>query len=160
MLRYLRIAVSVVSLVACVLLIALWVRSYWYWDQLYNPITQTRLVIVESASGRAVLVMTSTVPGSPWTWHLSQRLDGKYWGGPLQNVQEENRHTGIGGFGYYVTPWNTTYRVPYWFLVLLFAMLGAAPWIKWSKQFSLRTLLIATTIVAMVLGAVVYATRG
>ena len=29
MLKYLRIAVTALSLTACVLLIALWVRSYW-----------------------------------------------------------------------------------------------------------------------------------
>ena len=30
-LRYLRIAFSATCLIACVLLIVLWVRSYWYW---------------------------------------------------------------------------------------------------------------------------------
>src|SRR3990172_7220509 len=31
-LQYLRIAFSATCLIACVLLIALWVRSYWWWD--------------------------------------------------------------------------------------------------------------------------------
>jgi len=36
---------------------------------------------------------------------------------------------------------------------------GATPWTKWSRRFSLRTLLIATTLIAVVLGLVVYVAR-
>jgi hypothetical protein len=154
MLRYLRIVVTALRLTACALLIALWLRSHWYWDQLYNPISNKHLVIVESASGRVILVITAAVPGSPWVWHLSHELRGEYWGGPLRAWQETNRHKGIVGFAYYATPWNTTYRAPYWFLVLLFALLGVIPWLRSSKRFSLRTLLIATTLVAIGLGLI------
>jgi hypothetical protein len=35
MLKYLRIAVTALSLTACVLLVALWVRSYWWVDAVY-----------------------------------------------------------------------------------------------------------------------------
>jgi hypothetical protein len=48
-------------------------------------------------------------------------------------------------------------RTPHWLPILLSAALVAAPWLRW--RFSLRTLLIATTLVAVVLGAIVYATR-
>jgi hypothetical protein len=51
--------------------------------------------------------------------------------------------------------------VPYWVVVCVAATLTIAPWIPWipwSNRFSLRTLLIATTLVAVVLGLVV-ATR-
>lgn len=43
--------------------------------------------------------------------------------------------------------------VPHWLLLLLAATISAMPWIKW--RFSLRTLLIATTLVAVGLGIVV-----
>jgi Flp pilus assembly protein protease CpaA len=49
--------------------------------------------------------------------------------------------------------------VPDWFLVVLSAMLAAVPWVRWCKQFSLRTLLIATALVGVVLGLAVYAAR-
>jgi hypothetical protein len=39
--------------------------------------------------------------------------------------------------------------------VLSIATLAIVPWIKWSQRFSLRTLLFATTLVAVVLGLVV-----
>ena len=51
------------------------------------------------------------------------------------------------------------YRSPDWFLVLLAAMAAVAPWIHWSGRFSLRALLIATTLVALVLGLAVYVPR-
>src|SRR5688500_11249350 len=35
MLKYLRIAVTALSLTACVLLVALWVRSYWQLELVY-----------------------------------------------------------------------------------------------------------------------------
>ena len=44
---------------------------------------------------------------------------------------------------------------PQWFLMLLTVVLAASPWIQRSRRFSLRTLLIATTLVAVVLGMVV-----
>ena len=48
---------------------------------------------------------------------------------------------------------------PHWFSVAVFGILGTLPWLPWSPRFTLRTLLIATTLVAVVLGAIVYATR-
>jgi hypothetical protein len=47
--------------------------------------------------------------------------------------------------------------VPHWFVTLLFIALAAIAWIP--GRFSLRTLLIAMTLVAVVLGLIVYATR-
>ncbi len=41
---------------------------------------------------------------------------------------------------------------PYWFLVPAAWLLAAAPWIRWSTRFSLRALMIATTLVAIALG--------
>jgi hypothetical protein len=42
--------------------------------------------------------------------------------------------------------------VPYWFAVVTFGFVAAAPWVRWSKRFRLRALLMATTIVAVLLG--------
>ena len=46
--------------------------------------------------------------------------------------------------------------VPYWFVLLLAAAFGVAPWIRW--QFSLRTMLIAVTVIAALFGLVRLAT--
>jgi hypothetical protein len=42
--------------------------------------------------------------------------------------------------------------LPHWFLAVAATTLAYVPWLRWSKRFSLRTLLIVTTLVALVLG--------
>jgi hypothetical protein len=49
--------------------------------------------------------------------------------------------------------------VPTWFVVGFTLTVGVAPWFANRLTFSLRTLLIATTLVAIVLGMVVYLAR-
>jgi hypothetical protein len=47
--------------------------------------------------------------------------------------------------------------VPHWFVILLISMLAAVSWLPiWSNRFTLRTLLIATTLVAVALGLIVW----
>jgi hypothetical protein len=48
--------------------------------------------------------------------------------------------------------------IPHWFPTLLFAAFAALPWLPF-KRFSLRTLLIATTLIAVVLGIIVWVAR-
>jgi hypothetical protein len=60
--------------------------------------------------------------------------------------------------------WNTTPTIsyvgaPYWFLTIVAASLAAILWIRPSKRFSLRTLLIATTLVAVALGLIAWTLR-
>jgi hypothetical protein len=56
---------------------------------------------------------------------------------------------------YRVQNGSTNYEitVPYWLLVLMSATPAIAPWVHW--RFTLRTLLIAMTLVAVVLGLIV-----
>jgi hypothetical protein len=156
--RKLRIAWSVGWGIACLLLVALWVRSYRYWDQLYNPISkQMDLVIVESASGGVIVRLTTGQVGGRWKRHMSRDLRSGSAGGATRDWNETYRDKEIGGFAYHVTPWHTTFRAPLWFPAVLFAALSALPWIRW--RFSLRTLLIAMTLIAVGLGLAVYAAR-
>jgi hypothetical protein len=75
MLKYLRIAVTVLSLTACVLLIALWVRSYYGGDYLYWNFAYHRSVLVGSTHGRLViytdafriLILSLSIPYCPNT---------------------------------------------------------------------------------------------
>ena len=61
---------------------------------------------------------------------------------------------GYLGFAFYYEPPEMGLAVPHWFCVLTTVALAVAPWFRWSKRFSLRTLLIATTLVAVALGMV------
>jgi hypothetical protein len=49
------------------------------------------------------------------------------------------------GFRYKQIEGGANITVPHWFAAILTCALSAIPWIHWSKRFSLRTLLIATT---------------
>jgi hypothetical protein len=49
-----------------------------------------------------------------------------------------------------VTSTSSQFGIPYWLLVLLTARIATVPWLKW--RFSLRTLLIAVTLLAVLLG--------
>jgi hypothetical protein len=53
------------------------------------------------------------------------------------------------------TPQSIPYG-PHWFVVLVASLVGALPWAWKYQRFSLRTLLIATTLVAVGLGVVVW----
>jgi hypothetical protein len=46
--------------------------------------------------------------------------------------------------------------IPHWLLIIFFAIAAAFVWLRWSKRFSLRTLLIAMTLIAVVLGLIVW----
>ena len=53
--------------------------------------------------------------------------------------------------------WNVFNVVPYWFLIFACSVAVVLPWLnKLFRQFSLRALLIATTLVAVGLGLIVY----
>jgi hypothetical protein len=58
--------------------------------------------------------------------------------------------------------WNSTsslriVAVPHRLLAMIIATIGLASWLR--RRFTLRTLLIATTVVAVVLGLIVWAVR-
>jgi hypothetical protein len=56
--------------------------------------------------------------------------------------------------------WSGDFYV-YWFAILMSAALTKISWFKWSlsPRFSIRSMLFATTLVAVVMGVVVYTAR-
>jgi hypothetical protein len=142
--RKLRIAWSVVCGIACVSLIALWVRSYWWCDIIEGPLTRSSGFRLASQSGD---VSCSKYPGSKAEWakrsiemdvirsRLGWNPSGFYWSWELGPI----------------------IQIPHWFLLGIIATLAVLPWRP--CRFSLRTLLIATTLVASVLGLVVAVLR-
>ena len=154
--RKLRIAWSVGCAVACVLLIALWVRSYQYAIASYNgPKFGTFSAGVTSISGVFILRVNVEKDNDAFLigdqWKISE-LDADQWRS-LVGETELPWSRIWGMFGYE----NGAITTPYWFDAILLASLAAVPWIRWSKRFTLCTLLIATTIIALVLGAIVWA---
>jgi hypothetical protein len=62
-------------------------------------------------------------------------------------------------FSWYYKTCGDGICVPFWVPALAFAVMAVAPCRCSSKRFSLRSMLIATTLIALLLGLVVYATR-
>ena len=151
-LRYLRIAFSAVCGIACVLLVVLWIRSYQRQttkgsrgDRITHLNSKKRLFAIGTQTGAIYLSLA----------HHDVRGPGRN-GGWTVNYPDSR----VLGFGAYVNPLSKTLRIPLWFLTLLASLFAAAPWLhKLPRRFSLRTLLIATTLVAVVLGAIVYFAR-
>jgi hypothetical protein len=157
--RKLRISWSAVWGTACVLLIVLWVRSYFWsdWVFAFRPSDWHHL---RSINGELVLQIIRQ-PNSMHRWGVasapaSEFLDSPYgWNSNIIRPQHER-----WGFAFFNSPKISAYAIPIWSFVLLFAALAGAPWIfKISWRFSLRTLLIAMTLVAALLGLLVWAVK-
>lgn len=153
--RKLRVAFSVTCAVACVLFLALWVRSYWVLDRWEStaratPAQPAHFFFVSSYCGRIRYFVTPgfmTSLGSTKVQHFS--------GSTRHYVDSEpNVHAVLGyNFRHGYPPMN--FNIPYSIPAIIFAAAPAALWIRWSMRFSLRTLLIATTLVAVVVGLIV-----
>jgi hypothetical protein len=153
--RKLRIAWSVCWGILAVLLVALWVRSYWWGDTIALPYVNTTHIPATSYEGWVTLQSSRPYNRlSAWQIkHISideqNKAEQKFIAsGGL--VTHRINHFGLDEKHYF-------FQLPYWFLLLFTAAFIAIPWLPW--RFSLRTLLIATTLVAVVLGLIVYAAR-
>ena len=132
--RKLRIAFSVTCLLACVLLIVLWVRSYSQVDAAYVAVSHSAISRQGTIYIDAGLSWTGSATCHEFGWPALQ------WT-VLKNDSEVAVKEG-----------NVAFSIAR--LVLLIAACTPLSWI--SRRFSLRTLLIATTLVAVVLGLIVW----
>jgi hypothetical protein len=152
----LRILWSVFWGLACVLLIVLWVRSY-SWEDMFLAQTNSQLLQFQSMRGHLRYFAVDEVT-HPLPWFISQYIgdmssdDKREWDGKFHKWGLIVLKPGIQ----FSSP-ATVFAVPIWFAAILVALLGLPTWIPW--RFSLRTLLIGTTLVAVVLGLIVYGTR-
>jgi hypothetical protein len=150
--RRLRIAFSTMCVIACVLLIALWVRSNRTLDFLeWNKTRYGWGVSATSFHSRCEFSFASynkawsnmkagftskTVPNANWSWSTNPWF----------------------GFGVSRTDLGNHFlMVPHWFLVLITGFLAATPWIPW--HFGLRALIAVTTLLAVIFGLTAFATR-
>jgi len=150
--RKLRIAWSVAWGVGAVLLIAMWVRSFETWDRCYWP-GGTLGMQLNSDADHIVLVVFPRDPSSNIVSFFAASR-------PTYDESQTYYKDDVLGFYFRRTPSGFRLDVPHWFLALLSVSMAAAPWrrqLDW--RFSLRTLLIATTLVAVGLGLIMYVVR-
>ena len=146
--RKLRTAWSVAWGVVSVLLCVLWVRSIWRVDYVRVPIGTSWVVVLSSLPGTCEVNIYENMFGDTVDSEWSSRSAVQWWSG-VNRIHLESRF--FGTFHY----WKGTTWVPHWFLTLLTALTATVLWLP--RRFSLRTLLIATTLIAVVLGLIVWA---
>jgi hypothetical protein len=144
--RILRILWTVFCGIACVLLVVLWVRSYRINHVAVVPVGKSKMG-VQYAIGRLVFVRAANAKSfqqritDPQTFDRILRTDENSFGLAIHR----NPNTGLYSI-----------QMPCWWFVALISMVAVVPWIpSICPRFSLRTLLIATTLVAVVLGLIV-----
>jgi hypothetical protein len=144
--RRLRIAWSAVWAIVCLLFVALWVRSYWTGDTVQGPF-RGRLIF-NSLLGRATATYypfrADTTDSVLWT------SDWEHLSFP---TEDRPRIPGSHSFVLRRDSASIVTSIPYWFAVLIFATLAAAPW--FPHRFSVRKLIIATALLSAILGLLV-----
>ncbi len=140
--RKLRITWTVFCGIACVLLIALWVRSYRSADTTQNG-------SIVSMAGKLYFHQQFAYTQQPGELLPANWMPQKFF----------SLLTLVGPPGMQIVPHGVGLAVPYWWLAWPTSLLALFPWIPWSTRFSVRTLLIATTLVAVVLGLIVWSVR-
>jgi hypothetical protein len=149
MLKYVRIAVTALCLMACVLLMVLWARSYRAEDRAQGRISSVGIRLY-SSRGWLVLFKNSTPGAGPYDWDIS--LGSDYWLTP-----PDSRLQYALPLSFFGPSATSNISLPHWVLALVSTAGAAASWLcPWQLRFSVRTLLIATTLVAVLLGTVMY----
>jgi hypothetical protein len=136
--RKLRIAFSAVCGVVCLLLIVLWVRSYYVADGF--AVRWNRKIVELTFNSGSLEVLRNNglglvTPELRW-YRRSPDMHTRLM--PSWSLHDKYFHA----------------FCPNWCALLIADALAGAPWLPW--RFSLRTLLIATTLVAAVLGLIVW----
>jgi hypothetical protein len=155
--RKLRIAWSILCGIACLLLIVLWIRSYSSADVFDFQISRTRLLGFGSVQG-GMFAYTSDYMSEyyqgPWEMRGEEIVDPRKVNFSIERYPQ---YRGILGFGFLNATPTRMVCAPHWFSVCVTCVFADLPWLKRRWNFTLRTLLNATTLVAVVLGLIVYA---
>jgi hypothetical protein len=163
MLRKLRIAFSVICGILCLLLVVLWVRSYWWLDNFIGPLRGSVRYGVASGSGW-LTVRYGNGKMDPqsfpeWTWQCRTVAE-------MEAVYKQMEESIQGTTAKFTRPtfefgWKEDwgFQFPYWMPTVLVGILAVAASWRRPWRFSLRTLLIAMTLCALGLGAIVWAVR-
>jgi hypothetical protein len=146
--RRLRIAMSVFFAVLTVALCVQWVRSYGVRKIRQGPIGK-HVLSIQSAQGELGIGFWDW-PYKTFAWNMRTNADTEsLW----PTVKGESPFSNLGIRWYRQSiPDMTLVVVPFWLPVSMAATIAVAPWIIHLRRFSLRTMLIATTLVAVVLG--------
>jgi hypothetical protein len=153
--RKLRIAYSAICTTICLLLMVLWVRSYWWITNIQMPPVASRTLQCALYPGRMFVR----------SYPLRTQSDRAHWITDFSNIHRSQPRyiqkldaSTFPRLGLKFNDWrpgSTYVCFPYWFAIVVVGAISVVPWLRW--RFSLRTLLVGMTVVAAILGAVFYA---
>jgi hypothetical protein len=123
------------------LLIALWVRSYRVTDYFW---VRTRIPPPDSK------IVASSYWGCLHFFPAELRHDRQFFGYLNQPAWERT------DVGFEWRRHDGAIKVPDLFPIVLAVAAGVAPWIHWSRRFSIRTALVVVTLVAAILGIFIF----
>jgi hypothetical protein len=147
-LGYARLIASMALTAVLVCVCAFWARSYAWSDRLMGPLPRSHMFQAYTWRGTVHLIISGP----------AYRLDlWEFYSSPVPRADAipsaDVRSLGLLGFSLWEAQgiWHVT--APMWFLAVLAGGILAAIWRHHiRRRFSLRTMLIATTLVALVLG--------
>jgi hypothetical protein len=148
----LRIAWSVAWGVVAVLLCVLWVRSYWHCDILNTSVPELPRCLLASVNGELrIEIKKSAEPEPEFRFHRSSA-------GAISDPDRfVPKH--FTGFRLPVSQLRPIPIVPHWFAASVAGVIAITGVGRTRFQFSLRALLIATTLVAVVLVLMVWSIK-
>jgi hypothetical protein len=155
MLRRLLNIASIVCLVLCVALMGMWVRSYWRYDVFNTGFSGARNFVIHNCDGH---VRVSRLRQSHLNWAFGSMPEHDFQLMVDSHVGEMLVSPGIVEFRSIANPYldSWTIYVPHFFLVLTTGSLAMACQLRWPWRFTLRSLFIATTFLAVVLGMILW----
>jgi hypothetical protein len=158
MLRRLLNIASIICLGLCVALMGMWVRSFITEDVVSAGTPRfSRCMQLVSSKGRAKIQFYKASPRTAYREWLSMSLTGRpadngpYDGPAIPAIRELFSFTNSQG--------TFALVAPYWLFVLLSGFLAMLFQLRWPPRFTLRTLFIATTFIAVVLGMIAWLDR-
>jgi hypothetical protein len=149
-LKHLTIAFRTLCGLAAVLLCVLWVRSFWVTDLVSKINDQRIATTIGSQYGAVYLAHFDAEIGYR---HSNNSSAPRPWA--FTSVMGYTSNDGL--FVWSRRQTSLYAALPHWVFAMVTMMVGACSWLPW--RFSLRTLLLGMTLVALVLGAVIYLTR-
>jgi hypothetical protein len=142
----LRIAWSVGWGVLCLMLIALWVRSYWYHEGFNWSFSTPKYMHISSDAGQLFLGVGSVSFVPP-----------RYFRGEAGLYADEHDLIRMPTLLAGQNKWGFQVTIPYWLLLLGTAAIAAFPWIR--RRFSPRTMLIGMTLLTVALCLIIALAR-
>jgi hypothetical protein len=138
--RWFKIAVSALSVFACLVFVALWVRSYWVGDTIRLNVLGR--IVLASREG-TVFISARPLPLGDvpaLEWNSTRAMMPAFGPNPSWGLRINNDGMSI--------------RFPYRLPIVACILIAIVPWPRW--HYSMRTMLIVTALIAIALGLALY----